>query len=277
MFGYVIANLSTLSEEEKARYQAVYCGLCQELKQRYGQASRLCLTYDLTFYVLLASSLQEPAEESGPNHCIMHPGGGRSFTRNCCTTYAAHLTVALAYHKCLDDWRDDQSLKARTSAAVLKGAYRKAQQAIPAQCAAIEQAMARITQLEGAGAATPPDAAAHEFGLLLGQLFAANQGFWESDMQQLGYHLGRFVYLMDAAVDYEDDRASGNYNPLVYAEFQPCEMQTLLAGIAGQAARVFERLPLVQDAHLMRSVLYSGVWQQFNKLYAPKESPKARD
>ena len=49
-------------------------------------------------------------------------------------------------------------------------------------------------------------------------------------------------------------------------------MRTLLAGIAGQAARVFERLPLEQDVHLMQSVLYSGVWQQFNKLYAPKES-----
>lgn len=277
MFGYVIANLSTLSEEEKARYQAVYCGLCHELKERYGQVSRLCLTYDLTFYILLASSLQEPQETCGPNHCIMHPGGGRSFARNRFSEYAAHLTVALAYHKCLDDWHDDQSLKARSAAALLKHSYQQAQQHIPDQCAAIEAAMARITALEQGGAATPPDAAAHEFGLLMGQLFAANQGFWESDMQQLGYHLGRFVYLMDAAVDYAEDSASGNYNPLVYAEFEPLEMQTLLAGIAGQAARVFERLPLVQDAHLMRSVLYSGVWQKFNKLYTPKESPEARD
>lgn len=96
-------------------------------------------------------------------------------------------------------------------------------------------------------------------------------------MRQLGYHLGRFVYLMDAAVDYAEDSASGSYNPLVYSEFEPQEMRVLLAGIAGEAARVFERLPLEQDVHLMRSVLYSGVWQKFNKLYEPKESQEARD
>lgn len=277
MFGYVVASLSAISEEEKARYQAVYCGLCHELKERYGQVSRLCLTYDLTFYILLASSLQEPPETCGPNHCVMHPGGGRTFARNRATAYAADLTVALAYHKCLDDINDDQSLKARASAALLKSAYHQARQRIPAQCVAIEQAMAAIAQLEAGGASTPPDAAAHEFGRLLGQLFAADQGFWEEAMGQLGYHLGRFVYLMDAAVDYAEDSASGSYNPLVYSEFEPQEMRVLLAGIAGEAARVFERLPLEQDAHLMRSVLYSGVWQKFNKLYAPKESQEARD
>ena len=272
MFGYVVASLSALSDEEKARYQAVYCGLCHELRDRYNQVSRLTLTYDLTFYILLANSLNEPPEATGENHCVMHPGGGRTFARSRWSEYAADLTVALAYHKCLDDIADDHSLKARASAAVLKGAYHQAQARIPDECAAIEAAMARISQLEAGGAGTPPDTAAHEFGQLLGKLFAANQGFWEEDMRQLGYHLGRFVYLMDAAVDYADDAASGSYNPLVYSEFEPHEMRTLLAGIAGQAARVFERLPLEQDVRLMQSVLYSGVWQQFNKLYAPKES-----
>ena len=29
-------------------------------------------------------------------------------------------------------------------------------------------------------------------------------------------------------------------------------------------AEAFEALPLVQDAHLMRNILYSGVWQTYN-------------
>ncbi len=60
MFGYVQANLSDLSEEERARYRAAYCGLCRTLGQRHGTLSRLSLTYDLTFLMLLLSSLYEP-------------------------------------------------------------------------------------------------------------------------------------------------------------------------------------------------------------------------
>ena len=52
MFGYVVANIDDLDDEEKARYRAVYCGLCRVLKERGGQRSRVCLTYDLTFLVI---------------------------------------------------------------------------------------------------------------------------------------------------------------------------------------------------------------------------------
>ena len=55
MFGFVAADAGALSEEEKERYRAVYCGLCLALRDRYGQLSRACLTYDLTFFVLLCN------------------------------------------------------------------------------------------------------------------------------------------------------------------------------------------------------------------------------
>ena len=63
MFGYVIANRSSLSDEELARYKGCYCGLCRALRLRHGSASRLTLTYDMTFLVELLSSLYEPEEE----------------------------------------------------------------------------------------------------------------------------------------------------------------------------------------------------------------------
>lgn len=73
MFGFVVADAGALSEKEKERYRSVYCGLCLALRDRYGQLSRACLTYDLTFFVLLCNSLHEPAETQGASHCVMHP------------------------------------------------------------------------------------------------------------------------------------------------------------------------------------------------------------
>lgn len=299
VFGFVVADAGALSEDEKERYRAVYCGLCLALRDRYGQLSRACLTYDLTFFVLLCNSLHEPVETQGASHCVMHPAPAapRPWARSAWTDYAADLSVALAYHKVLDDVADDGDLKARAAERLLAGAYERARSRIPEQCAEIERAMAAIRAIEEAGRnnadalsggagtacdspfsadatdavlAFDPDAAAHEFGRMLGRLFACNQGFWAETMEELGRGLGRFIYLMDAAVDFDDDAASGSYNPFVALSSDAEAMRATLVLAAADAAAPYERLPLVQDAHLMDSILYSGVWAQFNKAHPPK-------
>lgn len=267
MFGFVIASASSLADEEKDRYRAVYCGLCRALGERYGQLSRAVLTYDLTFYVLLANAFTEPAEECGAGPCPTHPVKDMAWSRSPWSDYAADLSVALAYHKCLDDIADDRSVTARVGAAALASAYRRAEERIPAPCAAIEAAMGRIRSIEEGAGSLDPDAAANEFGRLLGRLFAHNQGYWAEAMEAFGFQLGRFVYLMDAAVDFADDEQSGSYNPFVLTGASPEAMELVLRDAAARAAEAFERLPLEQDLHLLRSVLYEGVWVQFNRTY----------
>ena len=301
MFGFVVADAGALSEEEKERYRAVYCGLCLALRDRYGQLSRACLTYDLTFFVLLCNSLHEPAETKGTSHCVMHPAPAapRAWARSAWTDYAADLSVALAYHKVLDDVADDGDLAARAAERLLAGAYERARARIPEQCAEIERAMAAIRAIEGAernntpalsdstetacvsplsadatdtALAFDPDAAAREFGCMLGRLFAHNQGFWAEAMEALGNGLGRFIYLMDATVDFANDARTGSYNPFVTLGSDADAMRATLALAAADAAAPYERLPLVQDAHLMDAILYSGVWAQFNKAYPPQDA-----
>ena len=41
MFGLVIASLEELSEEQKNRYQAVYCGICRSIRDTDGQLCRV--------------------------------------------------------------------------------------------------------------------------------------------------------------------------------------------------------------------------------------------
>lgn len=266
MFGIVTAHLSKVSDEEKERYHELYCGLCRALKSRYGQTSRVVLTYDLTFYIMLANSLHEPRETKGTGHCITHPARKMPYAQSVWTDYAADLAVALAYHKCLDDVNDEHSRKARAASALLARSYEKARRIIPDQCRAIEHSMAATSDIEHDENASP-DAAANEFGRLLGELFAYRQDIWADTMRTFGDQLGRFIYLMDAAVDYADDKATGSYNPFVHLETTPKDMKTLLAILIGEAAATFEKLPLEQDLHLMQSVLYSGVWQKFNETY----------
>ena len=273
MFGYVMPRMEDLSQEERERYHAAYCGVCRALGERCGQRCRVALTYDMTFLALLLGSLYEPDERQGSRRCAPHPVRPHAYLGSDCIDYAADMTVALVYHKCLDDWRDDRSGWARAYASLLGKAYRAVGERHPRACAAIEEGLADIGRLEEAAAAAasagdaaaapPPDAAANRFGTLLGEVFAWRDDFWAAGLRSLGAKLGKLVYVMDAALDMEDDRASGSYNPLVALDAQPQEVREDLELLAADAAAAFERLPLERDARVLRSVLYAGVWQKY--------------
>ena len=109
----------------------------------------------------------------------------------------------------------------------------------------------------------------------MGELFVTGQDPWAETLRNMGYHLGRFVYLMDAVCDLERDRQRGSYNPLAALDIEPADQEMALAVIMGQATAAFEKLPLEQDLHLLRNVLYSGVWQKYNVQFKKGAAPGA--
>ena len=266
MYGYLLANEPDLDEAEKQRYQALYCGLCHALGERYDLPSKLGLTYDMVFLVMLLGSLYEPAEESGQRRCAVHPVKPHAYVRSACTDYAADISVALAYHKLLDNWVDDRNIPSRAAAAALRRSYETACARAPRACGAIERELAAIDALEQEGSPHIDQEAAC-FGRALGEIFAWRDDFWSSQLKTLGMHLGAFVYLMDAACDVERDRRHNSYNPFIMAGIDPVAARDALANEAGMAASAFEKLPFERDLHLMRSVVYAGVWGPYNRRY----------
>ena len=267
MFGFILPNIESLEDEEKKRYRAAYCGVCRSLKRRYGQLSRVTVSFDMTFLALVLGSLYEPQETKGAVRCPLHPTKPQAFAQSKYSDYAADLSVAFAYHKLLDDWHDDHAMKSRAAAFVLTGAYRKAKKRIPGQCAEIEEALAEIQDMEKQlveqNESLPLDAPANRFGALLGDIFACKNDFWVTDLRRFGARLGKFVYVMDAAMDLEEDLRTGSYNPFKYMDHDPQALRDNLEYLAASMTEVFERLPLERDLHLLRSVLYAGVWQRF--------------
>lgn len=266
MFGYIEANIKALSDEETARYRGCYCGLCRSLKQRHGQLSRITLTFDMTFLVMLLSSMYEPEESAGSGRCFVHPLKKRDHWSNKFTDYAADMNVALAYFNCLDDWRDDKNPMRYIQAGALKSHYEKVARDWPRQCRAIEDCLSRLSDIEN-GADDDADAAANCFGELMGELFVCvEEPLWADRFRQFGQALGRFIYMMDACVDLEKDIKHGNYNPLIAMgkdHLTEDEKRTILKVLIGDCCRIFEQFPIIQDVGIMRNVLYSGVWNQY--------------
>lgn len=262
MFGFVTANSAELSQEQKQRYSAAYCGICRRIRQQHTNCARLTLSYDMAFLALLLMSLYEPEEQNGDRACALHPIKPRPWVDNEYVRYAADMNVALSYYKCLDDWNDDRKQSARIMANHLEKQIPELRAQYPRQCEAIEQCIARLTELEHANCANP-DEPANCFGQLMGELLVYREDLWAPYLRQVGLALGRFIYLADAVVDYEKDKRKKRYNPLPGEDARQWEEYLVLA--MGRCTEYYEKLPLVQDKALLDNILYSGVWVNFGR------------
>jgi hypothetical protein len=275
MFGYLVAATKVLENEDLARYKSVYCGLCRSLSRCFGQTARLTLNFDMTFLVLLLGSLYEPEEERGDQTCVRHPIEAHPYAMSELTDYAAHMNIAMAYLKCLDDWKDDRRVTAWAEARTLKAGYETVKAKYPRQCGAIEQALGELSALEDAGR-EDPDAAAACFGAMMREIFVYKEDRWAESLRSMADALGRFVYLLDAAIDLEDDVSHGSYNPfrsLAGDADNGERFRDILRMQLGECIFWFDRLPLVQDVNLLKNILCVGLWAAFNQKYMG-EDPK---
>lgn len=266
MFGYVTASMRELTKEQQRRYSAVYCGICRRIREQSGQLARLGLSYDMAFLAVLLMSLYEPSEQSGNNRCLIHPITRRAWIDNEFVRYAADMNVALAYYNCLDDWQDD----GKRSAKWLAEAYEKHLPDIearwPRQCRAIRDSLENLSAFEKANCPNP-DEPAGAFGALMGELLAVREDLWSPTLRKMGNALGRFIYLLDAELDYDKDRHQGKYNPfLARGEGKDwAKWEDYLVLTMGRCTAEFEKLPLVQDKPLLDNILYSGVWVNYRR------------
>ena len=273
MFGYIIANKEDLAEADAQRYHACYCGLCQRLGEVYGLRGRVTLTYDMTFLILLLSSLYEPETEQGQRRCIVHPFKSHTFWRSSITDYAADMNVALAYHNCWDDWQDDRNLAGYSEARLLRKHYDAIEKRYPRQCQAIAEGLFRLAAIEKTGV-PDLDGAANAFGALMAEIFVRTEDSWADALRRMAAGLGRFIYTMDAYEDVEKDTRKGRYNPLAHLRQKPDfegRCKRILTLFLGECAIEFEKLPLVQDLPILRNILYSGVWTKYTLLQKKKE------
>lgn len=275
MFGYIITNPQTLSEKQQQRFRAYYCGLCRVLQQRYGLIGRSTLSYDMTFLALLLNTLYEPEEKNGYERCFLHPIKKHPFVESKVFDYVADMNVALAYHKCMDNWIDDRSVPYATEAALLKKAYRQVYEQFPEKCLVIEKWLEEIHQIESANL-MEIDLLANSTGKMMGELFIYDaDDIWAESLRKIGDGLGRFIYFMDAYDDLPGDIKHNRFNPLKkYCNDKDYEemCKSALMLMVADSTEQFEQLPIVQDIDIIRNVLYSGVWSKYAIIQKRREA-----
>ena len=281
MFGYIIVNKQELKFREFDVYQSYYCGLCQSLKERFGRRGQLTLSYDMTFVALLLSALYDEPVESSTCKCVAHPFEAHATSRSVFTDYAADMNLLLSYYKCLDDWTDERKWKGRLRAAALRGRDKMVEARYPEKAEHIYTLLEHIHLYEKAQE-PDVDLASGCFGEIMGEILACRKDEWEDDLRRMGFFLGKFIYLMDAYEDMEKDEKDGNYNVFLLRrkklsddEAFEQEAYQILQMMMAECSRIFEKLPILEHAEILRNILYSGVWCRYEMIQKKRKQKDA--
>ncbi|MCD7751455.1 MAG: DUF5685 family protein [Lachnospiraceae bacterium] len=279
MFGYVIVNKAEMKYKEFDVYHSYYCGLCHTLKKNYGRSGQLSLSYDMTFVLMLLSSLYEPEETTAYRRCLPHPVNRHVAVTSEVTEYVADMNILLTYLKGQDDWKDEKKLSGLAMEKFLGRGERRIDEKYRKKVDTILKLMRQIAAEEKNGQ-TDIDTMSGLFGSVMAEIVAMKDDEWEETLRCLGYYLGKFIYLLDAYEDIEEDIKKNNYNPLKERyqapEFED-DIHTILTMMIAECCKAFEQLPIIEHVDILRNILYSGVWCRYQIVREKREKEKEHE
>lgn len=275
MFGYILPEKPEMKIKDYELFRAYYCGVCKSIGKRHGQIKRLSLNYDSAFLSLLLSSLAAEKADIRRERCIVHPFSKRSVGRNSSAIdYISDMNVVLSYYKLMDDWRDESSVLSWTALLIMKRRFRKLKKIYGEKCAIIENRLDELAFLEKSGCCKM-DEAAEPFAKLMEEIVAYKPSASDEKtliaLKWLGYNIGKWIYIIDAYDDIEDDVKKGSYNVLVkqfefnnesISEFRERikeRVEFSLVYSLSQIGKAYELLDIRENSAIIENIIYMGM------------------
>lgn len=269
MFGFIRPLRSELKVREWERFQSVYCGLCHTIREEYGMIQTVMLSYDCTYLALVLCALEQESCSACKRRCITHPFRKRSCAASSAgMRHAAAVSVILTYHQLGDTVADEHGIK-RAGAWILqklmRHGYQRAARRLPEFDHVTRECLCELNELECKQTASI-DQPADTFARILRAAVPQDSPNTRI-LREMFYHTGRWIYLIDACDDIEDDFASGSYNPirlrwkLQQPDLTPIKQElnhTLLQSLAA-SYHAYALLEPCRDAGIIENILCQGL------------------
>lgn len=269
MFGYVRINKMDLTFREFDYYKGYYCGLCKYLKENHGEVSRLSLNYDITFLIVILTALYKLDSDITYERCIANPLKKKMRIVNEITEYAASMNILLSYYKLEDNLYDDNGIKDKLAYELYKGKLKKAYEKYPQKAEYIKQQLGNLRELEKQEIKSI-DKVSNTFGNLMGEIFVYKKDEYEQNLRNIGFNLGKYIYILDAYEDLEEDSKKGRYNPFIdyidKKEELKNKVDRLISMSLGMATKNIEQLNLEFNKSIIDNIIYSGVYLRYKSI-----------
>ena len=281
MFGYVEPDKPELKIREFEVFRGYYCRVCKSMGKRYGTLPRFTLNYDLAFLAVLLDSANGGITLGKMERCIAHPIKKRYIVvGNQFIDYASDMNIILSYYNLKDKWSDEKNLLGAAGALALKGAFKKAKKKNKEKCEAIESLLADLSKLEK-GKCDSLDEAAEPFASIMREIFECphiTEDGTRKVLGWLGYNIGRWIYILDAWDDLNDDIKTGSYNPILtqfhYEGEDPDAFKTRikeridfsLTYSLSELEKAYSLAGIEKNSGIVDNIIYSGLIVKTDKV-----------
>ena len=268
MFGYVQPLKGELKVREFEMFKSYYCSLCKYIGKRYGKKAQFLINYDCAFLGLLLDALEEKEPEFYIGRCAYNPLKKKRLIKNSrALEYAADINMMLAYYKLRDDFQDNKSLKSCLLLPLFSRAGKKTAKRLPRVAKEVKEDIETLSRLEREHCENV-DAVAAPTAQMLQEIFYYGSGMKAAG--EVGFNLGRWVYLIDAADDVAEDVKSDDYNVFVKKYGKNCldspafreEIAFSLQFSLAKAAQAYEMLDIRRNQGILNNIIYAGVLQR---------------
>ena len=279
MFGYVKTDKGELRVKEYELYKGLYCSLCKALGKRYGVFSRLILSYDMTFLLLIKLCEKGIAPSFKKGRCPFNPAKKCSYCQNGeeVFDFVCAAAVLMFYYKVKDNIADSRIFKKLLFLLLLPIAAlwrKKAARLFPQLEEIICNGIKKQRREEEENTCLP-DRAAHPSADTLGKIFSLDAAKNAAALYRFGYFVGRWVYLLDALDDIESDLKSGSFNVFVnkYSLFSkdlPApvrhEIESTLNSSSGEALSAFKSCKFEISSEIIENILTGGMYRSAERV-----------
>lgn len=285
MFGYVRVQKMNLRVREWETYRGLYCSLCRALSRRYGLPARLILSFDMTFLLAVRFAQSETVPSFHLGRCPFNPAKRCNYcdNGNDAFDYVCAAAVLMFYYKVCDNIADSPFYKKMLFYLLLPVAAlwrKKAKRLFPKMDADIAEAMRRQSETERENTDSI-DQAAHASADALGRLMQTGAKEHANAVYRFGYHVGRWIYLMDAADDLKQDIRTGNYNVFVRKfdlhspDLTPAQQEDIRATLemtSAAAMQALEESQLTVLYPILENIVLDGMYQSMEQMMKGKTS-----
>ena len=301
MFGYVRICKPQMKICEYEVYQSVYCTLCRYLGRHLGLPARMLLNYDYTFLTMIMMALSDEQCELVKGRCVFNP------TKRCgnCSThkeafeYTSALTAIMFYHKLRDNINDSSGVNRLMWQLLMPYAAhvrKKAAKLCPDEDALVNDYIRRQFEAEKKALESGNiiidelcEPTADTISAIAVKLSRKPEE--RTVLKYFGYFLGRWIYMIDALDDLNEDLKDGSFNPLAlkfgltaqdvldksenYENARCCGNDSLNLSIA-EAIKYYELLDFGEFKSILDNIIYLGVSEAQKSALFPKEKKKEK-
>lgn len=264
MFGYVRYSKPDLTFRDFYKYRAYYCGVCNSIKNNFGQINRLALNYDIVFLALLLSGTCGGDDKYQFKKCMLNPFKNRKIIINQYTDYCSSINVLFFYFKLIDDYKDNKSVPSLLISKVLYKSYLKVKHRYPLKEKVMREGMDRIHLLEKSHKTTL-DEMSQAFGEILGEMFVYDSAYPQFGLlREIGINMGKLVYVLDCIDDLQEDIKRKRFNPLIGTCQYPIDKK--VESLLDEIKRLAMQLDIKHSKEIIVNIVNQGLRNKSNSV-----------